>query len=318
VGIFLSTNNGVSWTAIDTGLTNKVVESIAVTDSTLFAGTTGGLFRSTDNGLNWTAINSAFTGSSIGAIAAFGSALFAGTSSKGVFRSTDNGVSWTAVDSGLTRLDIYSFAAIGSKLFAGTYNTVFRSTDMGTSWTTASSGLTGSVISLAACNSDLFAGTSDGVFVSSDNGTSWTAVNTGLIDTGINALVICGNNVFAGVGGTGAWIMPLSEIIVHVHPLPEDIPTAYQLDQNYPNPFNPTTEIGFRIVEGGLVTLKVYDLLGREVATLVNQELPPGRYETTFDATKLASGVYFYRLSTRPTSGQQGAFTETRKMVLLR
>jgi hypothetical protein len=90
-----------------------------------------------------------------------------------------------------------------------------------------------------------------------------------------------------------------------------EIPTVYSLWQNYPNPFNPSTKFGFRIAEFGLVTLKVYNLLGQEVATLVNEEMKPGSYEVTWDASGMASGVYFYRL-------QAGSFVETKKLVLMR
>jgi hypothetical protein len=81
--------------------------------------------------------------------------------------------------------------------------------------------------------------------------------------------------------------------------------------QNYPNPFNPSTTIEFRIQSSQFVTLKVYDLLGREVAVLVDEQKAPGNYEITFDASRLASGVYMYRL----TAGQ---YVESRKMVLIR
>lgn len=86
----------------------------------------------------------------------------------------------------------------------------------------------------------------------------------------------------------------------------------YRLEQNYPNPFNPTTNIKYSIREAGLVSLKVYDLLGREVATLVNQTQPPGEYQVTFNASNLtASGIYIYRL-------QAGNFTRTMKMMLVK
>ena len=93
--------------------------------------------------------------------------------------------------------------------------------------------------------------------------------------------------------------------------------SEFELSQNYPNPFNPTTKIRFTIpvtlsgVEGSLVTLKFYDVLGNEVATLVNEEKPAGSYEVEFDGRKLSSGIYFYRL-------QAGSFAETKKMVLLK
>jgi hypothetical protein len=101
-------------------------------------------------------------------------------------------------------------------------------------------------------------------------------------------------------------------------------PSRFSLSQNYPNPFNASTVIKFYLPDvgtsrrGGIVSLKVYDPLGREIATLVNQELPAGSYEATFNTTNLASGVYFYRLNTLAPSGLQRAFSETRKMILLR
>ena len=88
-------------------------------------------------------------------------------------------------------------------------------------------------------------------------------------------------------------------------------PILYALEQNYPNPFNPNTKIEFRIADFGLVSLKVYDILGREVATLVNEEKQPGRYEIEFDASQFSSGIYFYRMHT-------GSFTQARKMIFLK
>jgi hypothetical protein len=88
-------------------------------------------------------------------------------------------------------------------------------------------------------------------------------------------------------------------------------PRTFGLDQNYPNPFNPVSTIGFSIPESRFVTLKVYDILGREVAVLMNEKKPPGRYEVEFDGSGLSSGIYFYRL----TAGQ---YVETRKMILMK
>lgn len=85
----------------------------------------------------------------------------------------------------------------------------------------------------------------------------------------------------------------------------------YSLEQNYPNPFNPTTEIDFIISEAGQATLKVFDILGNEVSTLVNEQKAAGKYKLTFDASNLPSGVYFYTL-------QSGSFVGTKKMVLLK
>ena len=94
-------------------------------------------------------------------------------------------------------------------------------------------------------------------------------------------------------------------------------PEGFALYQNYPNPFNPTTKIKFTIlvtlseVEGSPVTLKIYDALGNEVATLINEEKPAGEYELEFFASELSSGIYFYKLSV-------GSFNETKKMILMK
>ena len=90
-----------------------------------------------------------------------------------------------------------------------------------------------------------------------------------------------------------------------------DIPQTFSLYQNYPNPFNPATNLSFVIDQPSFVSLKVYDILGNEVATLVNEERPAGKYEVTFNADKLSSGVYFYQLRTEK-------YIQTKKMLLLR
>lgn len=88
-------------------------------------------------------------------------------------------------------------------------------------------------------------------------------------------------------------------------------PSNYSLSQNFPNPFNPVTTIRYQIPEAGLVTLKVYDMLGNEVASLVSKDQTPGEYTATFDGKDLSSGVYFYKLT-------QGNFTQTKKLVLMK
>ncbi|MCS7054510.1 MAG: T9SS type A sorting domain-containing protein [Ignavibacterium sp.] len=90
-----------------------------------------------------------------------------------------------------------------------------------------------------------------------------------------------------------------------------DLPVGYSLEQNYPNPFNPSTKIQFSINEPQYVTLKIYDVLGNEVANLVDKELSSGTYQYDFNASNLSSGVYYYKL-------QAGSFTETKKMMLMK
>jgi hypothetical protein len=96
-----------------------------------------------------------------------------------------------------------------------------------------------------------------------------------------------------------------------VNPVGNTIPTVYSLSQNYPNPFNPVTKINFAIPKQGLVTLKIYDVLGREVRTLVSEVKTPGNYAVDFNGAELSSGVYFYRL-------QSADFTDIKRMMLIK
>ena len=117
-------------------------------------------------------------------------------------------------------------------------------------------------------------------------------------------------NIFAGTQGDGVWRRPLSQII-SVQNISTEVPAQFSIEQNYPNPFNPTTNLEFGISKMGFVSLKVYDVIGKEVATLVNESLSPGSYQVEFDGSNLTSGVYFYRMET-------GSFTDTKRMLLIK
>jgi len=96
------------------------------------------------------------------------------------------------------------------------------------------------------------------------------------------------------------------------------IPSVYALYQNFPNPFNPGTKISWQSPVGSHQAIKVFDVLGNEIATLVDEYKPAGKYEIEFNAEKLSSGIYFYQLKVYPANGGTGSFVETKKMILLR
>jgi len=369
-GVFLSTNNGASWTSVNTGITRRYILSLAASETTLFLGTLGarhGLYRSSNKGTTWTISDSGLSGGNVWAIAATqdsigkttllaatdfdvcrstnngtnwtqgspgltepyqggyfppvndfavsGTNVFAATQD-GVYLSTNNGASWTFRDSMMTYNQVYTIVVSrdGSTVFAGTNgNGMFRSTNNGTSWSVIDSGMPKSyyaVTSFSFSDTNLFAGTTAGVFLSTDKGTSWEAVNDGFTNNYASSIVVCGTNLFAA-SGSNVWRRPLSEMITSVASHPVNLLTHFSLSQNYPNPFNPTTMISFFLPIRSFTSLKVFDILGREVSTLVSGELMAGPHTQQWNAEHMSSGLYFYRL-------QAGSFSATKKLLLLK
>jgi hypothetical protein len=312
--IYLSTNDGTSWAKVDSGLMNLEVNSFAFIGVNLFAGTDGGgVFLSTNNGTSWTLVNSGLPEhSNILCFASNRTSLFAGTLFDGVYVSTDNGTGWTSVNSGL--FDVRCLTVSGTNLFAVSGGVVL-STNNGANWIDV--GLTNTYIySLAVSGTNLFAGTigtlGGEVFLSTNNGTSWTTVDSDLPGhpSTVYALSVSRTNLYAGTSN-GVWRRPLTEMVTAVNETSISMPTQFTLNQNYPNPFNPATNISFNMPIRSFVSLKIFDLIGREVATLISEELSTGSYSKKWNASGLPSGIYFYRL-------QAGSLTETKKLVLLR
>jgi len=158
----------------------------------------------------------------------------------------------------------------------------------------------------------IFIGTDLGVYQSTDDGGSWASFNNGLPTLSVFDLKYKEplGIIIAATHGRGCWTYNLPAAIGIKH-ISSDVPDKFKLFQNYPNPFNPTTNIKYQITNTSFVTLKVYDILGREAATLVNEKLQPGSYEVSFDGSNFSSGIYFYKL-------QAGNFTETRKMLMVK
>ncbi len=131
----------------------------------------------------------------------------------------------------------------------------------------------------------------------------------GMDKTNDNGLIITGQFDRYGDDNHDVWLIRLDKLISGLEE--ETFFTNYFLYQNYPNPFNPTTTINYQIPELSFVTLNVYDVLGSEVVTLVNEEKPVGSYEVVWNAKELPSGIYFYTL-------RAGSFVETKKMILMK
>jgi len=231
---------------------------------------------------------------------------------KGVLVSTPSSTNWQQEDSSFTPV-VYCIDTCLGFLFAGTAGQgIYRSSDGGMSWQAADSGLADpNINALVSVSGNLFAGTNEGVFLTSNGGVSWSAVNTGLTTNVIYSMGASAATLFVGTNVFGIWSRPLSDMIVlSVRPPIAQQVARFSLEQNYPNPFNPTTTIRYSLPYRADVTLSVYNILGQQVARLVHENEESGEHQVRFDATGLASGVYFYRL-------QSGPLTLTKKLAVI-
>jgi hypothetical protein len=301
------------WVEANNGLANTAVSSLAESNGILFAGTAGGIFSSSDKGTSWRAANAGLTDNNVTSFAVDSAKVFTGTNGGGVFVSTDTGVTWNPSSNGLTDMRIRALTLSAGNLFAGSGEGVFLSTNGGALWSAVNNGLPKVPVSILASSDGkekiIFAGTEGaGIYRSSDNGTSWwpdlTAFN-------VQAIAVTKAGLFAGPEGKGVWKRNFLEYQVEVERLSTGSSSNCILRQNYPNPFNPSTAIEFSIPHSGFVSLKVFDVLGKAVGSLVAEELQPGNYRIRWDASGFPAGLYFYRL-------EAGSFSETRKLMLIR
>jgi hypothetical protein len=328
-GVFISTNYGSSW--VHTALTThyKVKALTISTDGYIFAGTFGdGVFRSTDNGTNWTHY---LAGDSVEALAVHqGGHILSGLRNPdGLFLSTDKGITWTVVDTEAHAFNTISVSPFNNDIYAITGelitdnligDVIVRSTNAGMTWNTTYSFATSSFGMAINSLGHIFVGRYIGTWESTDNGANWVVHNSGINTANGILLTYCinrGGYILAGQEGGSIYRSVGSTI--GIRKLSTDVPKEFKLFQNNPNPFNPTTKIKFVIAQsplyergaGGFIILKIYDILGREVATLVSEKLKAGVYEVEWDASQNPSGIYFYRFTS-------GTFNETKKMILIK
>jgi len=308
--VYFSDNQGESWVITDsTGVSD--IYAVGFTPAgQIFASGQGGVCRSTDSGSSWDELLGmppVIIWSTV--IVLDENMLIAGSLGMGVLLSTTAGTTWEHVYPGPPDNDIYSFFQDeNGEIFAATGMGIYNSTDNGVTWGQLPNPVNSNISLLLVDQSDrLLAVTGEGVFVSDDRGENWVDATSGLGDLTVSSLALAGDGtIYAGTDG-GVYVY---QSVTSVDQ-PAAAPEEFSLQQNYPNPFNPTTAIRFQIADPGLVTLRIYDLLGQEIATLLNEELEPGVYTRNWDASGVTSGVYYYRL-------QAGNAVESRKMVLVR
>jgi photosystem II stability/assembly factor-like uncharacterized protein len=239
--------------------------------------------------------------------------IWFGTNNYRIYYSSNYGRSWN-IQSTSPEKNIYCIAYGGMfqdmTSYAGGSNNLFKSTDDGTTWTLDSVGGTGNITGVTFCYYSFFLTRGNIMYMHSYYG-GWYPMHT----------APAGEYNYLDNRGFGFWwehfgVRTNGGITFiadgeEVKKISSIIPGGYSLSQNYPNPFNPKSKIKFDIAKLGEVKLIIYDVLGREVATIVNKELQPGTYEAEWDGSNYSSGVYFYKLIT-------AGFTETRKMVLVK
>jgi len=241
-------------------------------------------------------------------------------------RTSDGGESWTDQNTG-TQLDLNSvkftdahngFAA-GYKYISGSLEGVVLSTsDGGENWIVLN--LPGRLLNTVFAidkNTAWLGGsiqTSGGnkgiIYYTSDGGVNWEPQYTSETSTSIYSIHFINASIGWAVGSGGEIIKTTTGGVTSIYDGTEEL-NSFRLLQNYPNPFNPNTKINYSIPKTCFVTLKVYDLLGKEVLYLVNEEKPEGYYEVEFNGALLSSGVYLYSI-------QAGNFSDTKKFILLR
>jgi photosystem II stability/assembly factor-like uncharacterized protein len=309
-----SNDAGASWKLLPLR-PSGTIKALHIRTSTMLAGFDWyGIYRSTNNGESWDTTSMPYqTYRTIYSIASNDSVFFMCTR-EGFYRSNDDGKTWIKKSTGLP-----SFISEQSMTMATVQNSViiagdagvFRTTDRGESWTSSTSGLPlGRLLSVVATGSVFYACINGkGIYRSTDFGNSWKEFNEGLNDMNIYSLGVSNNEIFAG-SLKGLWKRSSGATSVSGS-VKSSVLKKYSLDQNYPNPFNPSTAITFHVQQDGNVSVKIYDLLGKNVATLVSGQFASGSYTTQWNASGFSSGVYLMRM-------ESGKFSETKRIVLMK
>ena len=229
-----------------------------------------------------------------------------------IYRTANSGVNWSIsyVDH-LTSFRDIAFANSNTGFAVGLEGKFYRTSNGGLNWLEISLGTNNSLYAIRFPNSLTgYISKDNGVLKSTDGGTTWNEVMLLNTDTLLATYFL--NPDLGYVAGTkGKVFKTTTGGVIGINQISTELPTNFSLEQNYPNPFNPVTNIKFSIPKLANVKLAVYDLLGREVESLVNQQLTPGTYEVNWNAAKFSSGIYMYRLVSND-------FSMVKKMSLIK
>jgi len=313
----MTTNGGSNWSFGGGGM--GILDGIFCISANvkIFVGNRGVIGRTTDGGSSWYAVYPYVTTANLKGItfADVNKGTVVGDSGT-IFRTTDGGTTWIRQLSGTSNaLKGVSFIDANIGIAVGDSGTILHTTDGGATWTSQSSGtlVTLRGVSSTDVNTGIAVGDSGTILRTTNGGAAWMIQMSGttnrlmgisFIDVDTGTVVGDGGTILHTSTGGTAGVKDDPGYTTH-------IPDKCALKQNYPNPFNPSTNILFHVQSKTFVSLKVFDLLGREIATLVSGELSAGDHIQPWNAANISSGVYFYRL-------QAGAFIETKRLIVLR
>ena len=314
-----STNGGLNWIVIPTP-TNMFISDMQFLnkDSGWTCGYVGfgpDVRTTTNGGSNWTVRTSGLgAGNSRIFFLNYNTGFCTGDNSR-IYKTSNGGLVWVQFYNAIST--IYSIFFLNELTgWVGISNNRIRYTsDGGINWIdqTPPNNSGAPVFNIHFINVNTgWAGTAyNTIFKTTTGGTNWGYQNLPIF----NGRIICIlDSLNCWCGGTSTDICRTTNgggPILAIEIISIELPKTFMLNQNYPNPFNPTTKINFNIRVSSFVSLAVFDVLGREVAMLINQNLKAGTYEYAFDSGNLPSGIYFYRLTTE-------SYTETKKMILVK
>jgi len=284
-------------------------------------GVSTGFFKSTDDGATFTNINTnnPFT-SACDIICEWDNSntIFVGDDGADIYKSTTNGTSWNLVKpTSSSEVPSMCNSVFDTKIcYATTWSStqVFKTINKGDSWNQVSNN-SGSGWGSDLCHEDpnvvLTGNYGSQSYLTTNGGATFSSVNTGLSGAGAG-IMVPDRGVFLNMQTGSLYKLNIVyTTLTSNENIISTVPAGFELSQNYPNPFNPSTSIKFALPVAGSISLKIYDRLGKEVETLADGFRTAGTYEINFDASKLTSGVYFYKLVT-------DGFTNTKKMILVK
>lgn len=330
--LYKSTDRGESWEYFHQGIPLihpdypwiQVVMDIAVNSSgDLFAALdTKGIYRRLASDTSWYYKNSDIPDTNVFSVCVDANDnVFAGYRNGYIYKSSNKGENWVESLSDIPGYTVEHMESAGEYVFAILHNWNYPhqnsslglySHDNGNSWLNLNIGSLGSRInSIGFFNNNIVVGSdSDGVFISADFGENWLSASAGLSDHFIKSIIVNLDGILlCGTEKEGIYFADLTT--TGVYEIDSRASTNYLEFQNYPNPFNGTSVIRYSVPQLSTVIIKVFDIIGNELETLINEKKPAGSYELTWNAKNLPSGVYFCRMST-------ASYNVTRKMILIK